>query len=170
MQPNQSLNNTCILFDPKDEAQQKAIIRFYNDNGFEGTPTLEWWSNDCIGIFQGITGPELDYWDNDGSMKVIDLPKEYYPIDTPIVEQLENISKYNLDGIGKIESKNIINHQFMQGYVCAVCALINMDGVNTYCKELFRMGVGNYTINQLREMFVDEGDLQTLEQYWNDLH
>ena len=167
MKQNESLNNTCILFDKNNEAEQKAIIKFYNDNGwvfnelYRYNPTEK-----VIGVSRG----DLGYWGNGYErMHIIDLPKEYY-IDTPIVEQLENISKYNLDGIGKIESKNIVNHQFIQGYVCAVCALINMDGVNTYCKELFRMGVGNYTINQLREMFVDEGDLQTLEQYWNDLH
>ncbi|AXH74762.1 MAG: KTSC domain protein [Bacteriophage sp.] len=77
---NESLNNTCILFDKEDEAQQKAIIKFYGDNGWEST---RWLSNDsisseidCIGIHRG----ELGKWFSDGgTMQVIELPSEYYP-------------------------------------------------------------------------------------------
>jgi hypothetical protein len=78
---NESLNNTCILFDPLDEAQQKAIIKFYNDNGWRGIQVL----NDpdkfmCIGVWEG----ELSYYYSCFAMQVIELPTDYYP--TKIVE------------------------------------------------------------------------------------
>lgn len=83
MKQNESLNNTCILFDPNNEEQQKAIIKFYNDNGwvfnelYIYNPTEK-----VIGVSRG----DLGYWGNVGQrMRIIDLPKDYY-IDTPIVE------------------------------------------------------------------------------------
>ena len=80
----EQLNNTCILFDKDNEAQQKAIIKFYNDNGYSLAPKFEKWNNEkYIGVKKG----QLNYWWNDPEiMRIIDLPKEYYPIDTPIVE------------------------------------------------------------------------------------
>lgn len=83
MKQNESLNNTCILFDKDNEAQQKAIIRFYNDNGWVGECKKRD-CEDCIGIFKEC----LDYWYYSNNpkniFKVIDLPKEYYPIDKKI--------------------------------------------------------------------------------------
>ena len=86
MKQNESLNNTCILFDPKDEAQQKAIIKYFNDNGWPFSRHFYMTKkamDNCIGVNE----EELGYWPfKVGKYKVIDLPKEYYPIDTPIVE------------------------------------------------------------------------------------
>lgn len=84
MKQNESLNNTCILFDKDNEAQQKAIIKYYNDNGYPMT-------DDCVirgnEKYIGVSIGDLGYWWNfNNIMRIIDLPKDYYPIDTPIVE------------------------------------------------------------------------------------
>jgi len=91
MKQNESLNNTCILFVKDNETQQKAIIKFFNDNGWESSQEhlRIWGSEDCIGICSGTLGR---FWSKD--MRIIDLPKEYYPIDTPIVEsEIETLRK-----------------------------------------------------------------------------
>lgn len=79
MKQNESLNNTCILFVKDNEAQQKAIIRFYNDNGWDNHNMNKHSYDTCI----GVRFRDLDYWQNSPqSMHIIDLPKDYYPIDT----------------------------------------------------------------------------------------
>jgi hypothetical protein len=86
MKQNQDLNNTCILFDKEDEAQQKAIIRFYNDNGW-GNKNIEFkgWE-DCIGVWMG----NLDYYYNVDPLQVIELPSDYYPKTTSHFQLTEN--------------------------------------------------------------------------------
>lgn len=92
---NESLNNTCILFDKEDEAQQKAIIKFYNDGGYPISMYLEISDDECV---IGINAGDLGYWYNGSeSMQVIELPSEYYP---KIVESALNID--DLMRIGEI--------------------------------------------------------------------
>jgi len=89
---NESLNNTCILFDPKDEAQQKAIIKFYGDNGHYISKPFMWRDDDAICVYNGI----LNYWDSKaknnqfGDFKVIELPSDYYPTTTSHFQLTEN--------------------------------------------------------------------------------
>ena len=86
---NEQLNNTCILFDPKDEAQQKAIIKFYNDNKWENIKDIFedirkiglLSMTNCIGVLNNVL---YYYTTPDSFMKVIELPSDYYP--TKIVE------------------------------------------------------------------------------------
>ena len=98
---NEQLNNTCILFDKEDEAQQKAIIKFYNDGGYsESLCRLD--DESYIGVFNY----RLDYWFNDSvpPMQVIELPTDYYP--TKIVESetpKESLAKYLLNKIDGCE-------------------------------------------------------------------
>jgi len=78
---NESLNNTCILFDPKNEAQQKAIIKFYNDNGWEMLSlTDRLMADQVIGVYDH----QFAFWLSTYTMQVIELPSDYYP--TKIVE------------------------------------------------------------------------------------
>lgn len=63
------------------------------------------------------------------------------------------------------------NDKFIQGYVCAVCCLIELDGgVETRTKEVYRAGVGQLTIGALKKRGVDENDLNKLQDYWIELH
>lgn len=58
-----------------------------------------------------------------------------------------------------------------QGFVCGVCIMITLEGlVQTQTREMFRAGVGNGSIEDLRKMGVDESDLEVLEAYWKELH
>jgi hypothetical protein len=42
--------------------------------------------------------------------------------------------------------------KFVQGYICAVCCMINMDGmVETRTKEMYRAGVGQLTYRALEK-------------------
>lgn len=86
MTQNQELNNTCILFDKDNIAQQEAIIKYYNDNGWPKTYLKYHGNENCIGVRRG----ELDYWYNISMFKVIDLPKEYYPIEQSTFLLTEN--------------------------------------------------------------------------------
>ena len=62
------------------------------------------------------------------------------------------------------------SNAFNQGYVCAVAALITMQGgVETAAKELFKAGVGNATIDELKGMGIDDYDLSIIKQYWSEL-
>jgi len=63
------------------------------------------------------------------------------------------------------------NKGFLQGYVCAVVALINLNGeVDTRTRELYRTGVGQLTLSALDKRGIDEYDLSVLEKYWSKLH
>ncbi len=63
------------------------------------------------------------------------------------------------------------NDRFIQGYICAVCALIYMEGhITTAISELFRAGVGQMTLKALGQVGVPKQDLDTLKEHWNDLH
>ena len=63
------------------------------------------------------------------------------------------------------------NNAFLQGYVCAVVALINLNGeVDTRTRELYRDGVGKFTLSALKKRGIDEYDLTILEKYWIELH
>jgi hypothetical protein len=62
-------------------------------------------------------------------------------------------------------------NNFLQGYVCAVVVLINLNGeVDTRTREMFRNGVGALTLSALKKSGVDEYDLSILKQYWACLH
>jgi hypothetical protein len=92
---NEQLNNTCIIFDPKDEAQQKAIIKFYNDNGWPysmGSYMERGDSTDCIGVLDRDLGY---WWQNELPMRIIELPSDYYP--TKIVESESKDVFYQID-------------------------------------------------------------------------
>lgn len=61
--------------------------------------------------------------------------------------------------------------RWTQGYICAVCCLINLDGqVETQTREMFVAGVGNQTLKSLESAGVDEQDLKTLKKHWKELH
>ena len=63
------------------------------------------------------------------------------------------------------------NNCFLQGYICAVVVLINLNGeVDTRTRELYRDGVGNLTLSALNKRGIDEYDLSVLEKYWTQLH
>ena len=63
------------------------------------------------------------------------------------------------------------NEKFIQGYVCAVCVMIKLDGmVETRTREMYRAGIGQLTLTALKERRVDKNDLETLEEFWHDLH
>ena len=48
--------------------------------------------------------------------------------------------------------------------------LIQMDGqVETQAMELFRAGVGNKSLDELKEMGVDKHDLELFKKHWNEL-
>jgi len=60
--------------------------------------------------------------------------------------------------------------RFMQGYVCALCVLLQMEGcVSTEISELFGSGVGNMSLKQLKEAGIDKSDLDILEKHWTYL-
>ena len=63
------------------------------------------------------------------------------------------------------------NDRWMQGFVCAVCIMIKLDGmVETRTREMYKAGVGQLTLTALKERRVDKNDLETLEEFWSDLH
>ena len=60
--------------------------------------------------------------------------------------------------------------QFIQGYICAVCNLIRMNGgVDSTVKELYNSGISKYTLLELAMLGVPYSDLNTLESYYRDL-
>lgn len=60
--------------------------------------------------------------------------------------------------------------KFVQGYMCAICNIINMEGiVQTPIREAYRACVGDHTIKELQEYGVDESDIETIKKYWNQL-
>ncbi len=119
MNQNQELNNTCILFDPNNEAQQKAIIKYYNDNGWHQSDFVKWAKDEAIGVYD----KQLDYCQKSNKFKVIDLPKEYYLIDTPIVESEETLEQRLIDSLVFSESFEMddmarmleLNRRFLNG-------------------------------------------------------
>jgi hypothetical protein len=63
------------------------------------------------------------------------------------------------------------NNAFLQGYVCAVVVLINLNGeVDVRTREMYRDGVGQLTLSALKRRGIDEYDLSVLEQFWSELH
>ncbi len=98
-----------------------------------------------------------------------------YPNDDALVKEANRLGIHGgpplaafIDGahFAKLDSTD----RWVQGYVCAVCALIQMDGqVETPTLELFRSGVGKNTIKQLKSMGVDDFDLKILRKHWKEL-
>jgi len=68
-------------------------------------------------------------------------------------------------------NKNITKFsRFNQGYLCAVAALINMDGqVETRTKELFIAGVGKYDLRKMRQWGIDEQDIEVFKKHRKEL-
>jgi hypothetical protein len=63
------------------------------------------------------------------------------------------------------------NDRWMQGFVCAVCIMIELDGmVETRTREMYRAGVGQLTLSSLEKRGVDKNDLLKLEEFWYELH
>lgn len=63
------------------------------------------------------------------------------------------------------------NDKWMQGFACAVCVMIKLDGmVETRTREMFRAGVGQLTLTALEKRGVDKSDIEILEEFWSDLH
>lgn len=62
------------------------------------------------------------------------------------------------------------NDFFIQGYVCACCCMIQMDGmVETRTKEMYRQGVGKMSLDELKKIGVNEIDLEILKKHWETL-
>jgi hypothetical protein len=70
------------------------------------------------------------------------------------------------------QHKMAINQdKWTQGYICAVVALIQLNGeVDTRTKELYKSGVGNVSLKTLETIGVDGFDLEILKKHWKDLH
>lgn len=63
------------------------------------------------------------------------------------------------------------DYRFEQGYLCAVCALINMnDRIDTDTYELFRALGGGYDLKLWRKWGIDESDIETLKKYRKQLY
>lgn len=63
------------------------------------------------------------------------------------------------------------NDRWMQGFVCAVCIMIELDGmVETRTREMYKVGVGQLTLSALEKRGVDKNDLSKLEEFWYELH
>lgn len=66
---------------------------------------------------------------------------------------------------------NKIDDKWTQGFICAVCVLIQMEGcVNTQIMELYKVGSSNKSIKQLELIGIDVSDLDVIKRYWNQLH
>ena len=137
MNQNQELNNTCILFDKDNEAQQKAAFKYYNDNGWLYSTDKfmqRWESTNYIGVNNG----DLGYWWNwDNKMKVIDLPKEYYPIDSPNYEvESVSIGEERVDIIiPPIVESELIRHEMEKDMVIN---LINQSEIDILINHWFK--------------------------------
>lgn len=60
--------------------------------------------------------------------------------------------------------------RWTQGYVCAVCTLIQLDGqVETGTREMYSAGVGKDSLKQLKAKGVDSHDLEVLKKHWKEL-
>lgn len=60
--------------------------------------------------------------------------------------------------------------EWIQGYCCAVATLIKLnDGVTTDTMEVFKVGVGNRSIEKLIDLGVDKYDIEVFKQYWKEL-
>ena len=71
----------------------------------------------------------------------------------------------------KYELPETKNDRFVQGYICAVCCMIEMNGeVDTRTKEMYRAGIGQLTLGALKNRGVEEYDLEILQKFWNELH
>lgn len=61
--------------------------------------------------------------------------------------------------------------KWVQGFVCAVCIMIKLDGlVNTMTRETFRAGIGSMQPAQLEKIGVDESDLDIIKNNWAALY
>jgi len=59
---------------------------------------------------------------------------------------------------------------FIQGFACAVAALIIMDRqVETATRELFGSGLGKYDLKKFREWGIDEYDINVFKKYRKQL-
>ena len=75
----------------------------------------------------------------------------------------------NTELLKKVDTEK--NKGFIQGYICAVVVLIDLNGeVDTRTRELYRAGVGQLTLSALNKRGIDEYDLSVLEKYWPELH
>lgn len=71
----------------------------------------------------------------------------------------------------KYELPETKNDRFIQGYVCAVCCMIELDGeVGTRTREMYSAGIGQLTYSALKKRGVDEYDLNILQEHWLELH
>jgi hypothetical protein len=60
--------------------------------------------------------------------------------------------------------------RFIQGYICACCCMIEMDGmIETRTREMYRQGAGNNSLDELKKLGVPENDLLILEKHWEEL-
>lgn len=72
----------------------------------------------------------------------------------------------DLDQIGaKVSFKN----EWLQGFICCICIMIRLDGmVETRTRESFKSGVGNTTLEELKDS-IDPYDFDILTEHWDDL-
>lgn len=86
--------------------------------------------------------------------------KFFDPNKSPLFETLKDNNK----------PKYMKEDKWLQGYLCAVCTLIQMNEViDSSTKELFQLGVGNRTIEDLENLGIDEFDLDIIKKYYNEL-
>lgn len=61
-------------------------------------------------------------------------------------------------------------NEFLRGYICAVCALVRMEGlVTTQAKDLFKAGLGSYNYAKLREIDMPDYDLELIYKHRDEL-
>lgn len=60
--------------------------------------------------------------------------------------------------------------RFIQGYICAVVCMIQLDGVNTYTREMYQAGIGKMSLKQLQNAGVADHDLDILKKNWKELN
>lgn len=95
--------------------------------------------------------------------------KQWFDCYSPTtLEQLRRIRDIIQEG-GTV-SKDKESAEFVQGYVCAVTCLIQLNGgVDVRTKEVFEAGIGGKSLSALKECGVDEYDLGILKEHWRDL-
>jgi hypothetical protein len=80
---------------------------------------------------------------------------------------LDRISELELENK---ELKKENDNKWTQGYICAVCCMIQLYGlVQTQTREMFIAGVGKSSLKELENMGIDKNDLEILKKHWKQL-
>lgn len=53
---------------------------------------------------------------------------------------------------------------WLKGYVCAVCNLIHENGADKMAGSILTAGIGNKSLQYLRDIGIDSNDIEILEE------